>query len=105
METNWRGPVRFAGTVNHLFTLFGHSDRVNLGEIAMFDFQRELLNRTIVAAATAKMDGFEQTAAALLAMAKDLNDEFAAGIASGCDGAFRSLQTKTAASPSRRLPH
>lgn len=71
----------------------------------MLDFQRDLLNRIIVAAATAKMDGFEHTAAALLVMAKDLNDEFSAETTSGCDGAFISVQAKTADGPSRRSPH
>lgn len=38
----------------------------------MLDFQRELLNRFLVAAAMAKADGFGNTAAAMLAVAEDM---------------------------------
>jgi hypothetical protein len=70
----------------------------------MYAFQRELLNRTIVAADSAKMDGFEHTAAALLAIAKDLYDASSAGTTGG-GGSALSLLTKAAGRSSRLLPH
>lgn len=71
----------------------------------MYAFQRELLNRTIVAADSAKMDGFEHTATALLALAKDLYDASSAGTTSGGAGSALSLPTKAAGRSSRLLPH
>lgn len=71
----------------------------------MYTFQKELLNRTIVAADTAKMDGFEHTAAALLAIAKDLYDAFSTETVGGCAGSAMSLPTKVTGSSSHLLPH
>lgn len=44
----------------------------------MHDFEKELINRFLVAAAMAKADGFEHTAAAMIAVAKDVYDDIAA---------------------------
>lgn len=44
----------------------------------MLNFQRELLNRFLVAAATATEDGFEHTAAAMLAIAQAMCEDIAA---------------------------
>lgn len=71
----------------------------------MYAFQRELLNRTIVAADTAKMDGFEHTAAALLALAKDLYDASSAGTTRVCGGSVIPLPTNTTGRSSHLLPH
>ena len=57
----------------------------------MLGFQRELLNRTLTAAAIAKADGFEHTAAAMLAVAEDMCNEIAAR--SAREGVLTALQT------------
>ena len=63
----------------------------------MLDFERELMNRFLTAAAIAKADGFENTAAAMLAVAKDMYDDIAARSASGNDRAFNTMRTKSEA--------
>lgn len=60
----------------------------------MLDFERELMNRFLTAAAMAKADGFENTAAAMLAVAKDMYDDIAARSLGGNDTTFKTIQTK-----------
>lgn len=71
----------------------------------MYAFPRELLNRTIVTANAAKMDGFEHTAAALLALAKDLYDASSAGTRSSCAGSPMPLPTLAKGRSPHLLPH
>lgn len=61
----------------------------------MLDFQRELLNRFLVAAAMAKTDGFENTAVAMLAVAEDMYKDISARSEVENDGAFRSTSANS----------
>lgn len=93
METRGFDATPISTTINLLLTFQDHKNCNHLGEIAMFHFQRELLNRTIVAASTAKMDGFEHTAAALLAIAKDLTVQFSIGTEGNFEAALKGVLT------------
>lgn len=61
----------------------------------MLDFQRELLNRFLTAAAITKADGFENTAAAILAVAEDLYKDITGRTTGSNNEAVSALQGKT----------
>jgi hypothetical protein len=63
----------------------------------MLDFQKKLLNRFLVAAAIAKADGFEATAAAILAVAEDMKHDIAARSVDANNRAFNTSGDKSEA--------
>jgi hypothetical protein len=71
----------------------------------MLDFQRELLNRFLVAAAIAKADGFEATANAMLAVAEDMYNDFVAHTLGDNICSFGTLRSSSCAIPQQTVPH
>lgn len=71
----------------------------------MLDFQRELLNRFLVAAAIAKADGFEATANAMLAVAKDMYNDIAGHSLDGNICSFGTLRSASYALPQQMSQH
>ncbi len=71
----------------------------------MLDFQRELLNRFLVAAAIAKADGFEATANAMLAVAEDMDNDIVAHSVDGNICSFATLRNSSCAMPQQTAQH
>lgn len=71
----------------------------------MLDFQRELLNRLLVAAALAKADGFEATANAMLAVAEDMYKDMTAHSLDGNICSFGNLRRVSYALPHQTSQH
>lgn len=60
----------------------------------MYDFERELINRFLTSAAMAKADGFENTAAAMLAVAENMYHDIMARSANKYPSSFRNIRTQ-----------